>query len=172
MRYPFPEPSINYNTSRGFEHKGTTAGLFRVPCTQIGKKLQRREYTFSMDPQQGCGSMENVPSLSLCAFAVRQQTFGSIACSRRSVFRINGRYSISRTAGTLVVVHPDGYVSIVALLDKLTALDAYFAGFMLQRCSSLCTPLMYFEPRMGGNCNRDDLCANVSQSNMYHTINE
>ncbi|KAI0246912.1 FAD binding domain-containing protein [Lactifluus subvellereus] len=45
--------------------------------------------------------------------------------------RIHERYGISRTAGGLVVVRPDGYVGTVAPLDELTALDTYFAGFML-----------------------------------------
>jgi len=41
------------------------------------------------------------------------------------------RYGISRSAGALVVVRPDGYVGTIAPLDELAALDAYFAGFML-----------------------------------------
>jgi phenol 2-monooxygenase (NADPH) len=45
--------------------------------------------------------------------------------------KIHERYGISRTAGALVVVRPDGYVGTVVPLDKLTALDAYFAEFML-----------------------------------------
>jgi phenol 2-monooxygenase len=45
--------------------------------------------------------------------------------------RIYERYGISRGAGALVVVRPDGYVGAIAPLDELAALDAYFAGFML-----------------------------------------
>jgi phenol 2-monooxygenase (NADPH) len=45
--------------------------------------------------------------------------------------RIHERYGISRSAGALVVVRPDGYVGTIAPLDELVALDAYFAGFML-----------------------------------------
>jgi phenol 2-monooxygenase (NADPH) len=45
--------------------------------------------------------------------------------------KIHERYGISRTAGAIVVVRPDGYVGTIAPLDGLTALDAYFAGFML-----------------------------------------
>ena len=41
------------------------------------------------------------------------------------------RYGISRSAGALVVVRPDGYVGTIAPLDELAVLDAYFAGFML-----------------------------------------
>jgi phenol 2-monooxygenase (NADPH) len=44
---------------------------------------------------------------------------------------IHERYGISRTAGALIVVRPDGYVGTVAPLDGLTALDTYFAGFMI-----------------------------------------
>ncbi|KAI9440812.1 FAD binding domain-containing protein [Lactarius indigo] len=45
--------------------------------------------------------------------------------------RIHERYGISRTAGAVVVVRPDGYVGTVAPLDKLTVLDGYFGKFML-----------------------------------------
>jgi phenol 2-monooxygenase len=45
--------------------------------------------------------------------------------------KIHERYGISRSAGALVVVRPDGYVGIIAPLDELAALDAYFSGFML-----------------------------------------
>jgi phenol 2-monooxygenase len=45
--------------------------------------------------------------------------------------RIHERYGISRSAGAVVVVRPDGYVGTIAPLDDLVALDAYFAGFML-----------------------------------------
>ena len=45
--------------------------------------------------------------------------------------RIHERYGISRSAGALVVVRPDGYVGTISPLDKLAALDAYFASFML-----------------------------------------
>lgn len=44
--------------------------------------------------------------------------------------QIHERYGISRSAGALVVVRPDGYVGTIAPLDNLAALDAYFAGFM------------------------------------------
>ncbi|KAH9024977.1 FAD binding domain-containing protein [Lactarius hengduanensis] len=44
---------------------------------------------------------------------------------------IHERYGISRTAGAVVVVRPDGYVGTVAPLDKLTVLDDYFGSFML-----------------------------------------
>ncbi|KAI0259427.1 FAD binding domain-containing protein [Gloeopeniophorella convolvens] len=40
------------------------------------------------------------------------------------------RYGISRVAGALVVVRPDGYVGTVAPLDALETLDSYFARFM------------------------------------------
>ncbi|KAH9166686.1 FAD binding domain-containing protein [Lactarius sanguifluus] len=43
---------------------------------------------------------------------------------------IHERYGISRTAGAIVVVRPDGYVGTVAPLDKLTMLDDYFGSFM------------------------------------------
>jgi hypothetical protein len=46
---------------------------------------------------------------------------------------IHERYGISRSAGALVVVRPDGYVGTIAPLDNLGALDAYFAGFMRSR---------------------------------------
>ena len=45
--------------------------------------------------------------------------------------RIHERYGISRSAGALVVVRPDGYVGTIAPLDELAILDDYFAGFML-----------------------------------------
>ena len=45
--------------------------------------------------------------------------------------RIHERYGISRSAGALVVVRPDGYIGTVAPLDELAELDAYFSGFML-----------------------------------------
>ena len=45
--------------------------------------------------------------------------------------RIHERYGISRTAGAVVVVRPDGYVGTVAPLDQLTVLDDYFGRFML-----------------------------------------
>ena len=45
--------------------------------------------------------------------------------------RLHERYGISRNAGALVVVRPDGYVGTIAPLDELAVLDAYFAGFML-----------------------------------------
>jgi phenol 2-monooxygenase len=45
--------------------------------------------------------------------------------------KIHERYGISRDAGALVVVRPDGYVGTIAPLDELAALDAYFVGFML-----------------------------------------
>ncbi len=45
--------------------------------------------------------------------------------------KIHERYGISRSAGALVVVRPDGYVGTIVPLDELAALDAYFAGFML-----------------------------------------
>jgi phenol 2-monooxygenase len=45
--------------------------------------------------------------------------------------RIHERYGISRSAGALVVVRPDGYIGTVAPLDELAVLDAYFSGFML-----------------------------------------
>ncbi|KAF8470314.1 FAD binding domain-containing protein [Russula ochroleuca] len=45
--------------------------------------------------------------------------------------RIHERYGISRSAGAVVVVRPDGYVGTIVPLDQLAALDAYFAGFML-----------------------------------------
>jgi phenol 2-monooxygenase len=45
--------------------------------------------------------------------------------------RIHERYGISRSAGALVVVRPDGYVGTIAPLDELAVLDGYFAGFML-----------------------------------------
>lgn len=45
--------------------------------------------------------------------------------------RIHERYGISRTAGAVVVVRPDGYVGTVAPLDQLTVLDDYFSKFML-----------------------------------------
>ena len=45
--------------------------------------------------------------------------------------RLHERYGISRSAGALVVVRPDGYVGTIAPLDELVVLDAYFAGFML-----------------------------------------
>ncbi|KAI9458436.1 FAD binding domain-containing protein [Lactarius psammicola] len=45
--------------------------------------------------------------------------------------RIHERYGISRTAGAVVVVRPDGYVGTIAPVDQLTALDDYFGGFML-----------------------------------------
>ncbi|KAH8991708.1 FAD binding domain-containing protein [Lactarius akahatsu] len=44
---------------------------------------------------------------------------------------IHERYGISRMAGAIVVVRPDGYVGTVAPLDKLTVLDDYFGSFML-----------------------------------------
>lgn len=44
---------------------------------------------------------------------------------------IHERYGISRNAGALVVVRPDGYVGTIASLDELAALDSYFGGFML-----------------------------------------
>jgi phenol 2-monooxygenase len=45
--------------------------------------------------------------------------------------QIHERYGISRSAGALVVVRPDGYVGTIAPLDELATLDTYFAGFML-----------------------------------------
>lgn len=45
--------------------------------------------------------------------------------------KIHERYGISRSAGALVVVRPDGYVGTIAPLGELAALDSYFAGFML-----------------------------------------
>jgi len=45
--------------------------------------------------------------------------------------QIHERYGISRNAGALVVVRPDGYVGTIAPLDGLATLDTYFAGFML-----------------------------------------
>lgn len=45
--------------------------------------------------------------------------------------KIYEQYGISRSAGALVVVRPDGYIGTVAPLDEPAALDAYFAGFML-----------------------------------------
>jgi phenol 2-monooxygenase len=45
--------------------------------------------------------------------------------------QIHERYGISRSAGAVVVVRPDGYVGTIAPLDELTSLDVYFAGFML-----------------------------------------
>ena len=45
--------------------------------------------------------------------------------------RIHERYGISRSAGALVVVRPDGYVGAITPLDELASLDAYFAAFML-----------------------------------------
>ncbi|KAN0109116.1 FAD binding domain containing protein [Russula decolorans] len=45
--------------------------------------------------------------------------------------KIHERYGINRSAGALIIVRPDGYVSTIAPLDELAALDAYFAGFML-----------------------------------------
>ena len=45
--------------------------------------------------------------------------------------QIHERYGISRTAGAIVVVRPDGYVGTVAPLDQLTVLDDYFGRFML-----------------------------------------
>ena len=45
--------------------------------------------------------------------------------------RIHERYGISRSAGALIVVRPDGYVGTIAPLDELAILDDYFAGFML-----------------------------------------
>jgi phenol 2-monooxygenase len=46
---------------------------------------------------------------------------------------IHERYGISRSAGALVVVRPDGYVGTIVPLDNLAALDTYFAGFMRSR---------------------------------------
>jgi len=43
---------------------------------------------------------------------------------------IHERYGISRSAGALIVVRPDGYVGTIVPLDDLTALDTYFSGFM------------------------------------------
>lgn len=45
--------------------------------------------------------------------------------------RIHERYGISRSAGAVIVVRPDGYVGTIVPLDELAVLDAYFAGFML-----------------------------------------
>ncbi|KAF8262308.1 FAD binding domain-containing protein [Lactarius quietus] len=45
--------------------------------------------------------------------------------------QIHERYGISRTAGAIVVVRPDGYVGTIAPLDQLTVLDDYFGRFML-----------------------------------------
>jgi len=45
--------------------------------------------------------------------------------------QIHERYGISRTAGAIVVVRPDGYVGTIAPLDRLTVLDDYFGRFML-----------------------------------------
>ncbi|KAF8270632.1 FAD binding domain-containing protein [Lactarius quietus] len=45
--------------------------------------------------------------------------------------QIHERYGISRTAGAVVVVRPDGYVGFVAPLDQLAVLDDYFGRFML-----------------------------------------
>lgn len=45
--------------------------------------------------------------------------------------KIHERYGIDRSAGALVVVRPDGYVSTIAPLDEPAVLDTYFAGFML-----------------------------------------
>ena len=45
--------------------------------------------------------------------------------------QIHERYGISRTAGAVVVVRPDGYVGTVAPLDQLTVLDDYFGRFIL-----------------------------------------
>lgn len=39
-------------------------------------------------------------------------------------------YGISPEHGAFVIVRPDGYVGMVAPLDKAADLDAYFAGFM------------------------------------------
>jgi len=36
-----------------------------------------------------------------------------------------------QSAGALVVMHPDGYVGTIVLLDKLAVLNTYFVGFML-----------------------------------------
>jgi len=47
--------------------------------------------------------------------------------------RIHERYGISRSAGALIVVRPDGYIGTIAPLDELTTLDAYFSGFMVSR---------------------------------------
>ena len=40
-------------------------------------------------------------------------------------------YGIDKTQGAMVVVRPDGYVGMVAPLDRTADVDAYFAGFML-----------------------------------------
>jgi len=45
--------------------------------------------------------------------------------------QIHERYGISRSAGALIVVRPDGYVGTVVPLDELAALDTYLSGFML-----------------------------------------
>ena len=41
------------------------------------------------------------------------------------------QYGIDAHAGAVVVVRPDGYVGMVASLDGVDALDAYFSAFMM-----------------------------------------
>lgn len=39
-------------------------------------------------------------------------------------------YGIDSVKGAIVVVRPDGYVGVVASIDNIADLDAYFGGFM------------------------------------------
>lgn len=40
------------------------------------------------------------------------------------------KYGIDPLTGAIVVVRPDGYVGMVAPLEGLSEIEAYFAGFM------------------------------------------
>ena len=41
------------------------------------------------------------------------------------------KYGIDAHAGAIVVVRPDGYVGTVAPLERVDAVEAYFAGFLV-----------------------------------------